>query len=140
MPSVAAVRLHNIISVTQGDTYLGVRSVTISADAGKLMPILDEGKLYPAGMENVGTPELPVTTQVTFETDASAMLALLGQAKANLVIVLKKVAGGGNQTITIANHKFNRISQAQSLQDFGKPTISGGAHSSDGDALPIAVT
>ena len=139
MATVAAVRITNIVSVTQRtNTYKGVRSVTISADKGRLMPILEEGKLYASGTENVGKPDHPVTTSIVFEQDVVNMLALMAEASASLVIVCKKAAGAGNQTITIPNHQFSNIGVSQNLQDFGRPSINGVAHSADGDTLPIS--
>lgn len=138
MATVAAKRLTNIVSITQGDTYEGIRSVTIQTNKGRIAAILKEGNLYADGSELLGTPDFPVRTQVVFEQDAVNMLALLAQAEANLVIVLKTAGGGANQTITIANHQFESMSQAQSLQDFGRPSISGVAHSADGSTLPIS--
>jgi len=84
MAVVAAVRIVNIISVTQGTTVEeGVRSVTITADKGRLLPILKEADLYPTASENVGTADFPVTTQIAFEQSAVNMLALLaGQVAA----------------------------------------------------------
>jgi len=141
MADVAAVRITNIVSVTQGTSkYIGVRSVTINADKGRLQAILVEGNLYASGVENLGMPDFPVSTQVTFEQDGGNCLALIGEAKASLVIVYKQAGGGANKTLTIVNHQFKNFSHPQSLQDFGKPSVSGVAHSADGAALPIAYT
>ena len=138
MATVAAVRITNIVSVVQGDTYIGVRSATISAEIGRLLPILQEGHLYPTGTENVGTPDFPVSTQLTFEQDGANMLALMAQAKGNLVITYKVAGGGSNKVLTIANHQFRSFGHSQNLQDFGRPSINGVAHSADGSTLPLS--
>lgn len=141
MPTVSVVRIVNIVSVTQSTNLIeGVRSVTIRADKGRLLPILAEGNLYPTGAENAGMPDFPVSTQVQFEQDHANMLAALGYAAGNLVIVFKKAGGGGNQTVTIANHQFRSSGVSQGLQDFGRPTLDGVAYSADGAALPVAVS
>jgi hypothetical protein len=139
MADIAAVRLTNIKSVTQGSNkYIGVRSVTIRAEKGRLLPILPEGLKYPTGTENVGMPDHPVTTSIVFETDAGVMIAMLAEAVGSLVIVYAQSGGGADKTITIANHQFKGFSHSQNLQDFGKPSIEGVAHSADGSALPIS--
>lgn len=140
MADQSAIRIHNIVSITQGaNRYVGVRSVTIQADKGKLMPILEEGNLYASGAENVGLPQFPVTVQATFETDTERMLGLIAEAVGNLVIVVKQTGGGADKTITIENHQFRNFSKAQNLQDYGRPSVKGEAFSSDGATLPITV-
>lgn len=139
MADVAAVRLTNIVSITQGSNkYIGVRSVTIAADKGNLLPILPEGVLYPTGAENVGMSDFPVRTNVEFEQDMANMIALQAEAVGSLVIVFKSAGGGGNKTVTIANHQFRGPSINQGLQSFGRPSISGVAYSADGATLPIS--
>lgn len=142
MADIAAVRITNIVSVTQGtNVYKGIRSVTITADKGRLLPILAEGDLYPTDAENVGMPDFPVTTSMVFEQDDENMLDLLVEAKADLLI-RKKVAGGAtDKIITINNHQFRRMSKAQNLQDFGRPSIEGVSHANvlTGNTLPISV-
>ena len=141
MADVAAVRLTNIVTVTQGsNVYKGVRSFSIQTDAGVLRPILEEGNQYVTGVENLGLSDFPVRTQMVFEQDAVNMIAALAEANASLVIVVKKAAGAGNETITIVNHQFKSISQPQSLQDVGRQAINGVAYSADGAALPISAS
>src|SRR3989304_3754632 len=141
MAVVAAVRIVNIISVTQGTIVEeGVRSVTITADKGRLLPILKEADLYPTASENVGTADFPVTTQIAFEQSAVNMLALLAESVGTLVIIVKKAGGAGNVTITITGHQFRRLGVPQSLQGFGRPTIDGVAYSANGTTLPISAT
>lgn len=141
MTTVAAVRITNIVSVSKNsNTYVGVRSVTVNAQIGMLKPILVEGQLYASGTENVGMPDFPVTTQIAFETDGANILALMNEAKGSLVVVYKSAGGGGNKTLTIVNHQVQSMGHAQSLQDFGRPTVNGVAHSADGSTLPIAYT
>jgi len=140
MAEVAAVRIHNIVSITQGsNTYKGVRSVAIQADKGKLLPVLEEGKLYPSNAELVGTSEFPVTVSVVFESDGAAMLALLAEAKGTLAIVVKVAGGAPNKTISIVNFRFLRMSKSIQLQDFSRPSVEGAAHSADGEAFPMSV-
>ena len=139
MADVVAVRITNIVSITQGSNkYIGVRSVTVTAEIGALKPVLVEGHLYPTDMENVGTPDFPVGLGVVFEQDGANMLALMAEAKASCVVVYKAAAGGSNKTMTIANNKFRNMSHSQNLQDFGRPSVNSVAHSSDGSTLPIS--
>jgi hypothetical protein len=141
MAETAAVRLTNIVSVTHGtQTYKGVRSVNFNVDPGRYVPILEEGKLYPTGLENVGVPEFPVTGELVFEQSTTNLLVLQAAAAGSLVVVLSKAAGAGNETITITGCKFGRMGVSQSLQDFGRPSISFVAYSAAGTALPIAGT
>ena len=144
MPDVSTVRITNIVSVTQGtNTYKGVRSVDVIADAGQLAPILEEGDLYPTGLENLGMADFPVTTRCNFETDTDVMLQMIAEAVGSLVIVYKVAGGGANKTITISNHKFRRkttpLALGASTGRFVTTSIEGVAYSADGDTLPIAV-
>jgi len=137
--TVTAVRLTNIVSIKQGDYVIkGVRAVTISTNKGRIMPVLEEGKKYVTGAENVGLPDFPVTTQVVFEQGIDEMTDALGYAVGNLVITCKAAGAAANQVTTIVNHQFRQFSINQGLQDFGKPQIEGVAYSADGDALPIS--
>lgn len=138
MADVAAVRITNIKTVTQGTSvYKGIRSVTITADKGQLLPILVEGNLYPTGAINAGTREFPVTTNFVVESGIIAA-ALLAEASASCVIVFS--SDGGDKTLTIANHQFRNVNQNQALQALGQVSVSGVAYSADGTALPIAFT
>lgn len=141
MATVVAIRLKNIVSITQGsNVYEGVRSVGITGDKGALTPILKEGDLYPTGSELVGTPNFPITTSVEFEQDVENIFALLAEAKASLVVVYQAASGVGTKTVTITNHEFSQNNFNQQLQSFGRPGISGVAHATPGagNALPIA--
>jgi hypothetical protein len=138
MAETAAVRIVNIVSVTHNNTYEGVREVQYEANYGENLPILVEGKLYPSGLENVGTPGFPVSGRVVFEQDCVNMLLLLASATASLVIVAKKAAGAGNETITIANVTFTRLSMALNLQGIARPSVEFVAYSADGTAFPVS--
>lgn len=141
MADVVAIRLKNIVSITQGSNkYEGIRSVTISGDKGSLVPILKEGDLYPTGSELVGTPNFPITTSVEFEQDVENIFALMAEAKGSLVIVYQAASGVGTKTVTIANHEFSNVNTNQGLQGFGRPSANGVAHATagSGNALPIA--
>lgn len=144
MADKAAVRITNIVSVTQGtNKYEGIRSVDVIADKGTLAAIFEEGNLYPTGAENMGTSDFPVTTRANFETDTAEMLNMLAEAVASLVVVYKVSGGGANKTITIVNHQFRRKTSPLAIgaitRRFAQTSIEGAAFSADGTALPISV-
>lgn len=140
MVEVAHVRVINIVSVAQGaNTYKGVRSVSLSVNDGQYIAKLAEGMLYPTGMDNVGTPDFPVRTSITFEQSPDNVLDLLAEAAGSLVITVKVDGGGENQVITIVNHKFERPTTPFALQSPGVATITGFAYSANGTTLPISV-
>ena len=144
MPDVAAVRITNIVSVTQGsNTYKGVRSVDIITDKGTLAPIIEEGNLYATGLENLGLGDFPVTGRANYETDTDEVLAMLAEANASLVIVYKVAGGGANKTITIVNHEFRRKTSPLRLGSlsgqFVQVSVEGVAYSANSNTLPISV-
>ncbi len=138
MAIVAATRIKNIVSVTQGDTYKGIRGVNIAVNKGRLAPVLEEGNDYPTDSENMGTDDYPVRTDTILQSSDSAGLAMQAQAKASLVIVKKKEGGAGNETVTNVNHEFGDFRSSQRLQQRGEVALSGVAHSADGTTLPIS--
>lgn len=143
MATEAAVRITNIVSVTQGENiYAGIRSVDVIADKGVLAPILVEGNLYATGVELLGNGAFPVQTRFNFETDGEAALALLAEATASCVIVYKVAGGGSNKTLTIANHFLQRKTAPLSLGPvtgrFPQMAVQGAAFSGDGTALPLS--
>lgn len=139
MATLAPERLTNIVSVTAGsDLIKGIRSVTIAINEGRQQAVLEEGKLYPGGRENLGTPEFPVVTGFNYEAGQHRTPTLVAMTSHTLVIVYKKEAGGANLTCTIVNHKFTAPNARQGLQGFGSFDIGGNAFSADGDTLPIS--
>lgn len=145
MADKTAVRITNIVSVTQGSNkYQGVRSVDVIADKGTLAAIFVEGDLYPTGAENMGTAEFPVTTRANFETDTGVALEMIAEPVAPLVVVYKQAGGGANKTLTIPNHQFRRQTTplaigALSGGRFAQVSVEGSAFSADGTTLPLSV-
>jgi hypothetical protein len=137
MSTVSAVRIVNINTVTYGNTIVGAREVQIEVDKGEHVPILKEGLLYPSGIENLGTRDCPVRGRVSWEQSTTNALALLNLTPANLAIAVK-TAGGGTQTITIANVRFTRLTTMLNLQRFSVPALEFVAYSTAGTALPIS--
>ena len=141
MATVPAVRIENIESFAFGaDTYKGIRSITVAIDKGRMVPILEEGKLYPTGVSNVGIPENPVNGQLVFETEGDVAADLLVAAPATAVITYKPVGAAASRILTISNMFFTRKNYAQNIQDPGRPTLDYSAFSSDGTSLPAVYT
>lgn len=140
----AAVRITNIVSVTQGINLIGgIRSVDVIADKGVLAAIFVEGNLYPTGVEQLGKgDDFPVKTRFNFETDGEAALAMLAENTGACAIVYKVAGGGANKTLTIANHFL--ISRTEPLAlgpitgRFPVMTLAGAAYSADGTSLPLS--
>lgn len=141
MATVPAIRLADIVSVVFGsDTIKGVRSVNLTVAKGRMLPKLEEGNLYPTGVDNVGMPEVPVGVSIVFETELEAMIDLITANPQTLVVTYKALGGAANRIATISNAYFERTSYAQNNQDAGKPQVEGGAFSSDGTTLPLATS
>lgn len=143
MADIAAKRITNIVSVTQGsNVYKGIRSVDVIADKGTLAAIFQEGDIYPTGVELLGNGNFPVQTRMNFETDGEAVLALLAEGTASLVVVYKVAGGGANVTMTIANHFLMNETTPLAITPitgrFAVVAVAGAAYSSDGTSLPIS--
>lgn len=141
MTDIAQIFVHNIKSVTQGTSVLqGITSITIQFDEGDWKPLIKTGKKYASGAENVGTQQFPVMTQAQVETGIGAMVTGISAARGDLTIVGLVGEGKTDETVVIGNHKFTKFGGSINRQQLNSQSISGHAHSDDGDAIPLTVT
>lgn len=138
---MAKVKINNIVSVTHNSTAQpGIISAEININKGQHIPNLDEGVLYPTGVDNVGTAEFPVTGSLTLE-DMSTVVSLLAAAAATLVITGKAHGANANKIYTISNAFFTDDRASLQRQRDGQVTINFAAYAATGGTtLPIAVT